>query len=145
MHDEVRLERLPALLPGRVQKHVALYASFGLMGSRSNGDVSDGDLFTYQTFKSYVANRELFVKLDHLPYNTYVLAGRFNIPYGWRIPDHTSYVRRQLGQLRPVCPRRQYGGVPRLSARLGRLRAGARLHDAKLGPVLAGATSGSGS
>lgn len=82
---------------GRVQKHVALYASFGLMGSRNDGDVSDGDFFTYQTFKSYVANRELFVKVDKLPYNSYVLAGRFNIPYGWRIPDHTSYVRRNLG------------------------------------------------
>ncbi|MEL6180333.1 MAG: hypothetical protein AAFS10_15330, partial [Myxococcota bacterium] len=30
-------------------------------------------------------------------YNSYVRAGRFNPSYGWRLPNHTAYTRRDLG------------------------------------------------
>jgi hypothetical protein len=47
--------------------------------------------------------RELFVMADDLPYNAYVRAGRFSPPYGWRVPDHTAFIRAgRFDQLRQV-------------------------------------------
>ena len=37
------------------------------------------------------------MQADNLPYRGYVRAGRFNNGYGWRIPDHTSFIRKPLG------------------------------------------------
>jgi hypothetical protein len=37
--------------------------------------------------------REVFVMRRDMPYNGYVRAGRFSQPYGWRIQDHTAFIR----------------------------------------------------
>lgn len=75
-------------LMGRPLDNLVLYASAGLRGSRSG---------EYEDALDYLTVREAFVKLDRLPYNSYVRAGRFAPPYGWRNPDHTSFIRRDLG------------------------------------------------
>lgn len=77
---------------------LTVYGSVGLASSRSRLDVSPNDAkFGYDDALSYLALREWFVKLDRLPYNSMVRAGRFSPGYGWRIADHTSFVRRDLG------------------------------------------------
>ncbi|MFZ5482137.1 MAG: hypothetical protein ACOZNI_35580 [Myxococcota bacterium] len=71
--------------------NLVLYGSGGLMGRQANDLTDKGDKVIS------AAAREVFAKVDRLPYNSYVLAGRFNLPYGWRLPDHTAYIRRNLG------------------------------------------------
>lgn len=71
----------------RPMDNLVLYSSLGLQGSTD---------LEYETAADYILVRELFVKLDRLPYNSYVRAGRFTPPYGWRVPDHTTMVREPL-------------------------------------------------
>ncbi|OGC88980.1 MAG: hypothetical protein A2142_03560 [candidate division Zixibacteria bacterium RBG_16_48_11] len=42
-------------------------------------------------------NRELWGLFKKLPYNAYVKVGRFKIPYGMKLDDHTSFVKDRLG------------------------------------------------
>lgn len=44
-----------------------------------------------------VINREAFGLIHELPYNLWIKFGRFNVPYGLRIPDDTSFIRNDLG------------------------------------------------
>ena len=37
--------------------------------------------------------REVWAMLHDLPGSSYVRAGRMPLPYGWRIPDHTAFIR----------------------------------------------------
>lgn len=81
----------------RPHKNVQIYADAGLYSSRSTFAVDEDSRSAKPTALDYIRVEELFVKIDRLPYNAYVRAGRLNPTYGWRIPDHTSFVRRDLG------------------------------------------------
>ena len=83
-------------LMGRPHENVVLYGDMGLMASEGATNLLGLDLGSVPPL-DYLRVRELFVKVDNLPYNTYVRAGRFNPAYGWRIPDHTAYIRKPLG------------------------------------------------
>jgi hypothetical protein len=72
-----------------------LYADAGLRSSRSEFNLFD--LGLVDDTISYFRVRELFAMKNDLPGNSYVRIGRFAPPYGWRLPDHTSYIRRDLG------------------------------------------------
>jgi len=77
---------------------LTLYGTVGLQGSRSQLDVTGSDARSgYDKALDYLTVRELFVKVDRLPSNSWVRAGRFVPVYGWRLPDHTSFIRRDLG------------------------------------------------
>ncbi len=42
-------------------------------------------------------NREIWGMLRKLPRDSYLKAGRFKVPYGIRLDDHTSFIRDSLG------------------------------------------------
>ena len=42
-------------------------------------------------------NRELWGMFRRLPFNSYVKVGRFKVPYGIRMEDHTSFIKDRLG------------------------------------------------
>jgi hypothetical protein len=44
-----------------------------------------------------VTSREIFGLVHELPYNLWVKFGRINLPYGLRVPDDSSFIRRDLG------------------------------------------------
>jgi hypothetical protein len=73
----------------RVAERVQLYASGGLKGSRQDPDTIP--------LSDYFTAREVFAKLDRLPGNSQIRVGRFTPAYGWRLPDHTTFTRRNLG------------------------------------------------
>jgi hypothetical protein len=52
---------------------------------------------TWDGIKERAWIREAFVMIHDLPGSQYVRAGRFFLPFGWRIPDHTAYTRRDTG------------------------------------------------
>lgn len=81
------------------QKKTVLYADAGLKSSRSGLNLlgQDVDMGATGDALDYLRVRELFVMIDRLPYKSYVRAGRFNPPFGWRLPDHTGFTRRALG------------------------------------------------
>lgn len=81
-------------LMSRPLDRLVLYGTVGLMGSKQR---TYDDLEERTGFQQLVAARELYVMADRLPYNAYVRAGRFAPPFGWRLADHTSFVRRELG------------------------------------------------
>ncbi len=82
-------------LMGRPMPNLVLYSSAGLKGSRNRG--LGGSQGFLDDVGDLLAVRELFVKVDRIPGNAYVRAGRFAPPFGWRLPDHTSFIRRDLG------------------------------------------------
>lgn len=43
------------------------------------------------------ANREAFVKVESMPLNGYLKAGRFLLPYGLRLLDDQAFIRRETG------------------------------------------------
>ncbi len=81
----------------RLRENVQLYLDAGLSSSRSTFALDEEARATKPSALDYVKIEELFVKIDRMPYNLYVRAGRLAPTYGWRIPDHTSFVRRDLG------------------------------------------------
>ncbi len=81
----------------RVHDHAVVYADVGLYGSRSTFALDEDQRASRPTALDYLKVDEVFVKVDRLPYNGYVRAGRLNPTYGWRLPDHTSFIRRDLG------------------------------------------------
>ncbi len=42
-------------------------------------------------------NRELWGMFRRLPFNSYIKVGRFKVPYGIRMEDHTSFIKDRLG------------------------------------------------
>ena len=48
-------------------------------------------------FGGFGQNRELWGLFKKLLYNAYVKVGRFKVPYGIRLDDHTSFVKDKLG------------------------------------------------
>ena len=66
------------------------YLNLGLQGAKDTDRYSDMEAL------DYLVIRELFAQL-RLPYNSSVRAGRLIPRYGWRTPDHTAFVREDLG------------------------------------------------
>ena len=81
----------------RPWEHLVLYADAGMKAHRSDFSIESNGETTVTPVSEWFRVREVFAKIDHLPYNSYVRAGRFNPPFGWRLPDHTSFIRRSLG------------------------------------------------
>lgn len=73
--------------------HLRMYATLGYLGRRTV-EPQDRD---WTQLNEILAVREAFAQVDGFPYGAYVRGGRFNKPHGWRIPDHTSFIRRDLG------------------------------------------------
>lgn len=87
-------------LMGRPHKNIVLYGDMGLQSPRADTNILGLNLNFDEDSRDYLKYfrvRELFVKVDRLPYNGYVRAGRFNPGYGWRLSDHTAYIRRGMG------------------------------------------------
>lgn len=40
---------------------------------------------------------QYFALIKNLPMNSYIMAGRFEVPYGLKVDDHTSFIREKLG------------------------------------------------
>jgi hypothetical protein len=59
----------------------------GIEGSRSEA---------YKNVLSRFFVKEYFGLYDNLPYNLYAKAGRFLPAFGWRLDDHTSFVRQNF-------------------------------------------------
>ncbi len=75
------------------------YVDAGWQGSRAN-PIVDTDQSVTEVILTRVWVREVFLKLQKLPYNSWVRLGRFAPPYGWRIPDHTAFIREPFDQHR---------------------------------------------
>jgi len=91
-----------AYLMYRPSTPITLYSSFGLKGSKTKldytgNDTTEEDGYGYDLPQDYLTIPELFLKLDRFKYNSYIRMGRFYPVYGWRLPDHTSFIRRDLG------------------------------------------------
>jgi len=94
----------PAVFPMQSDFHLAYrpleqfvtYLSGGLAGRRAEDNYIDSDRKDEREVLDYFTVREAFVMMDRMPNNMYVRAGRFAPPFGWRIPDHTSFIRRDL-------------------------------------------------
>ena len=83
-------------LMARPAEHLALYTSFGLQGAKRRS-AQEGFIEEDIDAIDYLTVRELSLTYDELPYNSYLRAGRFKPQYGWHIPDHTAFIRRDLG------------------------------------------------
>ncbi len=66
---------------------LTLLATMGAEGSR----FAEYDGFTDRFFV-----KEALALYDDLPYQAYLKVGRFLPPFGWRMDDHTAYVRQSL-------------------------------------------------
>lgn len=73
-----------AYLAYNPSQKLTFYADVGLQGAV--GELSPEILWV----------RETFAMVHDLPYNSYIRAGRFTLPYGWRLPDHTALTRAGL-------------------------------------------------
>jgi hypothetical protein len=77
--------------------NLTAYLDLGIQGAQ---DRSFDNVGGTQPADNWVRDRlwlrEIFVMLHDLPYSSYVRAGRFNLPYGWRINDHTAYIRQGM-------------------------------------------------
>lgn len=93
-----RGDREIAAFPMEVQGYVAAhptenltaYLDLGLQGSQNryeNGFDAQDRIWL----------RELFLMAHGFRGNTYVRAGRFAPPFGWRVPDHTAFTRAYTG------------------------------------------------
>jgi hypothetical protein len=77
--------------PEHNQGRVTLYASAGAVGQRFYREDFTPDL------QESLRVRELFALYDDLPHQLYVKAGRFIPAFGWRLDDHTAYIRQEQG------------------------------------------------
>lgn len=53
--------------------------------------------FGYANFPVGPQNREIWGMFQRLPFNSYIKVGRFKVPYGIRLDDHTSFIKDRLG------------------------------------------------
>lgn len=89
--------------PMEVQTYLAVhplsnltaYLDLGIQGSQSRTFNNPGGQEAPQ-WNDVLWLRELFVMVHDLPYAAWVRAGRFALGYGWRIPDHTAYMRKGM-------------------------------------------------
>ncbi len=98
---EAQSQRESAVFPMEAQLYLSWYLSqsavayvdVGWQGSRT-GLAPEGNPDALTLLQDRLWLREVFFLFRDLPYATYVRVGRFALPYGWRIPDHTVYVRK---------------------------------------------------
>ena len=81
---------LQGYLAAHPTEHLTAYLDLGIQGSQ---DRYDGGFDA----QDRIWLRELFFMVNSLKGNTYVRAGRFTLPYGWRVPDHTAFIRSYTG------------------------------------------------
>ena len=84
----------------RAHHNLLAYLDVGLASRRDSLDVvREGNTASAGAGSAadYLALREIFLMVDRLPDRTYVRAGRIHPIYGWRLADHTAFVRRDLG------------------------------------------------
>ncbi|MFT4705366.1 MAG: hypothetical protein ACI81R_003075, partial [Bradymonadia bacterium] len=76
--------------------NLTAYLDLGFQGStdRSIDNLAGDNDVSF--FQDILWVRELFVMAHDLPNSLYVRGGRFALPYGWRLPDHTAYTRKGL-------------------------------------------------
>lgn len=98
-----------AAFPMQMQGYLAVHPIENLTAYLDLGIQGSADRYESSGFDPHeqIWLRELFVMVHDLPGNTYVRAGRFAPPFGWRLPDHTAFTRAGLDfdQFRQV-----YGG-----------------------------------
>ena len=76
-------------------KKLTAYLDIGWQGSQS-GLGGDGDDEALELVQRRLWVREAFLMADRLPLMSYVRFGRFTLPYGWRLDDHTAYIRKGM-------------------------------------------------
>jgi hypothetical protein len=81
---------------GRPTEKLVLYTSFGLQGAKRRS-LQSGLVEEDTGALDYLTVRELSATYDHLPDNSHIRIGRFKPIYGWNLPDHTAFIRRDLG------------------------------------------------
>jgi hypothetical protein len=76
----------------------AVSGSFGLRGRARNSAPPEGSITrSEEGAASFLVSREHYLMYEPTHSSISVRAGRFYAPYGLRLPDHTSYVRRYMG------------------------------------------------
>lgn len=73
--------------------NLTAYLDVGYLGSVQDGPTGDG---SGRDAIDVVWLRELHLMVHDLPHGAYARVGRFALPYGWRLPDHTAYSRRGM-------------------------------------------------
>lgn len=71
-------------------KDLILYVSAGVQSRKSSEQFDNAELRDNFTI------REIFMKY-RLPYNSYVRFGRISPRYGWKVDDHSAFMRQDLG------------------------------------------------
>lgn len=87
---------LQAYVAANPLPNLTAYLDLGYQGSRNRGIGGSQPVGDTVWYTDLLWIREVFVMVHDLPYSSYVRAGRFNLPYGWRISDHTAYIRQGL-------------------------------------------------
>ena len=75
----------------------SIYATLGYRGQARTSDTPLGSNNFKAAATSRVVSREHYVMWRPNAQGAYVRAGRFFAPYGLRLAEHTTYVRRDLG------------------------------------------------
>ncbi|MDH3645121.1 MAG: OprO/OprP family phosphate-selective porin, partial [Gammaproteobacteria bacterium] len=75
----------------------SVVATIGHRGSVREADLQDGSLRSEAGLVNALISREHYISWRPKRRGPYVRAGRFYAPFGLRLPDHTSFVRRHLG------------------------------------------------
>lgn len=71
-------------------KDLILYVSAGVQARK------DEEQFDNASFRENFTIREIFIKY-RLPYNSWVRFGRISPRYGWKVDDHSAFMRNDLG------------------------------------------------
>lgn len=91
-------ERDIVAFPMEAQLYAAVHPLSNLtayldLGYQGSVQATPGGQADNRAFNDVFWIREMFVMVHDLPWGAYVRAGRFALPYGWRVPDHTAYIR----------------------------------------------------
>ena len=76
---------------------IAIAGTVGLRGQARKAELADGSDREEGDIASRIVSREHYVEYRPGSSKLSVRAGRFYAPYGLRVADHTSYIRRYLG------------------------------------------------
>jgi hypothetical protein len=89
MQADVHLIARPYDPPGQNVGRLTLVATGGAEGKRTKREGED--------VTDYLFVKEWWLLYDDLAQQAYVKVGRFLPPFGWRLDDHTAYIRQHLG------------------------------------------------
>jgi hypothetical protein len=103
MQADLYLAARPYNPSGLNEGRLTLLVNTGFRGSREEEFGGTWDRFFV---------REAWAMYHDLPYQAYVRAGRFLPPHGWRLDDHTAFIRQETGFMGlPLDHERQVTGV----------------------------------